>query len=129
LANSSFAQSVGKLSGSIVDNVTSQAVIGAKITLTEKNNSIPKRALTNTEGKYEIPNLPYGTYSMMVTILTFDTIQMTIKIEKPVVIQDVVMGGSQELEEVKVIGNLVKEGNVPVAVTKISLQKITEELD
>jgi hypothetical protein len=124
----SFAQSVGKLSGSIVDNVTSQAVIGAKITLTEKNNSIPKRALTNTEGKYEISNLPYGTYSMMVTILTFDTIQMTVKIDKPIVKQDVVMGGSQELDEVKVIGNLVKEGNVPVAVTKISLQKITEEL-
>ena len=124
----SFAQSVGKLAGSIVDNVTQQAVIGAKITLTEKNNPTPKRALTNTEGTYEIPNLPYGTYSMMVTILTFDTIQMTVKIDKPIVKQDVVLGGSQELDEVKVIGNLVKEGNVPVAVTKISLQKITEEL-
>jgi len=127
-ASCSFAQSVGKLTGSIVDNVTQQAVIGAKITLTEKNNPTPKRALTNTEGKYEIPNLSYGTYSMMVTILTFDTIQMTLKIDKPIVYQNIVMGGSQELEEVKVIGNLVKEGNVPVAVTKISLQKITEEL-
>lgn len=124
----SFAQTVGKLTGSIVDNVTQQAVIGAKITLTEKNNPTPKRALTNTEGIYELPNLPYGTYSMMVTILTFDTIQMTVKIDKPLVKQDVVLGGSQELDEVKVIGNLVKEGNVPVAVTKISLQKITEEL-
>ena len=124
----SFAQSVGKLTGSIVDNVTQQAVIGAKITLIEKNNPTPKRALTNTEGSYELPNLPYGTYSMMVTILTFDTIQMTVKMDKPLVKQDVVLGGSQELDEVKVIGNLVREGNVPVAVTKISLQKITEEL-
>ncbi len=123
-----MAQSSGKLSGSIVDNVTKQPVVGAKITLTAKNNSTPKRAVTNTEGNYELPNLPYGSYSMMVTILSFDTIQMNLKIDKPLVKQDIVLGGSQELEEVKVIGNLVKEGNVPVAVTKISLQKITEEL-
>jgi iron complex outermembrane receptor protein len=123
-----FAQTSGKLIGSITDNVTKQPVVGAKITLTEKNNTNPKRALTNNEGIYEIPNIPYGTYSMMVTILSFDTIQMTVRIDKPTVKQDIVLGGSQELEEVKVIGNLVKEGNVPVAVTKISLQKITEEL-
>jgi hypothetical protein len=123
-----FAQTSGKLIGSITDNVTKQPVVGAKITLTEKNNTNPKRALTNNDGIYEIPNIPYGTYSMMVTILSFDTIQMTVRIDKPTVKQDIVLGGSQELEEVKVIGNLVKEGNVPVAVTKISLQKITEEL-
>jgi outer membrane receptor for ferrienterochelin and colicin len=123
-----FAQTSGKLIGSITDNVTKQPVVGAKITLTEKNNTNPKRALTNSEGIYEIPNIPYGTYSIMVTIMSFDTIQMTVKIDKPTVKQDIVLGGSQELEEVKVIGNLVKEGNVPVAVTKISLQKITEEL-
>ena len=127
-STSIFAQTSGKLTGSIIDNVTKQAVVGAKITLTDKNNSAPKRAMTNSEGIYEIPNLPYGSYSMMVTILSFDTIQMTVKVDKPIVKQDIVLGGSQELEEVKVIGNLVKEGNVPVAVTKIPLQKITEEL-
>jgi len=124
----SFAQTSGKLIGSITDNVTNQAVVGAKITLTDKNNTIQKKTITNTEGNYEIPNLLYGTYSITVTILSFDTIQMTAKIDKPIVKRDIVLGGSQELDEVKVIGNLVKEGNVPVAVTKISLQKITEEL-
>lgn len=128
LSTLGFGQVSGKLSGSIVDNVTRLAVVGAKITLSEKNNPTPKRAITNTEGFYEISNLPYGTYSMLVTILSFDTIQMTIKIDRPFVKENIVLGGSQELDEVNVIGNLVKEGNVPVAVTKITLQKITEEL-
>ena len=38
------------------------------------------------------------------------------------------IGASQEYREIKVIGNLAGSQNVPVAVTKIPLQKITEEL-
>jgi hypothetical protein len=128
LSTVSFSQNIGKLTGTIVDNVTKQPIIGAKITLTDKNSSAPKRAMTNTEGLYEIPNLAYGSYNMMVTILTFDTVRISIKIDKELVKQDVILGGSQELDEVNVIGNLVKEGKVPVAVTKITLQKINEEL-
>jgi len=122
------AQSVGTLSGTIKDNVTKQPVVGAKITLTDKANTILKKGITDYDGKYELTSLPYGSYNLMVTILSFDTIRTTVKIDKALVREDIILGGSQELEEVKVIGNLVKEGNVPVAVTKISLQKITEEL-
>jgi hypothetical protein len=110
LSTVSFSQNIGKLTGTIVDNVTKQPIIGAKITLTDKNSSAPKRAMTNTEGLYEIPNLAYGSYNMMVTILTFDTVRISIKIDKELVKQDVILGGSQELDEVNVIGNLVKEG-------------------
>jgi hypothetical protein len=122
------AQSAGTLSGTIKDNVTKQPVVGAKITLTDKANTILKRGVTDYDGKYVLTSLQYGSYNLMVTILSFDTIRTTVKIDKAQVREDIILGGSQELDEVKVIGNLVKEGNVPVAVTKISLQKITEEL-
>jgi hypothetical protein len=122
------AQSAGTLSGTIKDNVTKQPVVGAKITLTDKANTILKRGITDYDGKYVLTSLQYGSYNLMVTILSFDTIRTTVKIDKAQVREDIILGGSQELDEVKVIGNLVKEGNVPVAVTKISLQKITEEL-
>lgn len=124
----SFAQTTGKFTGFISDNVTNQPIIGAKLSLNEKNNASVKRVMSDLDGKFEVANLPYGTYSLVISVLTFDTVRATIKIDKAIVTQNFVMGGSQELDEVKVIGNLVKEGNVPVAVTKITLQKITEEL-
>ncbi len=118
----------GKLSGSITDDVTSQPVVGAKLSLFANKKDAPLRALSDVEGHYEYANLAYGKYLLVVFMPSFDTLKVNITIDKPTIVKDVVLGGSRELEEVKVIGNIVKDRNVPFAVTKIPYQKITEEL-
>lgn len=117
-----FAQT-GRISGNIIDNVTKQPVVGAKITLAPQIRSI-----SDPDGKYELLNVPFGTYSMQVTMASFDTLRLNVKVDKPEVEVNVVLGGSTELEEIKVIGNLVSDRKTPVAVSKLSTQKITEEL-
>lgn len=111
------------VSGQVTDNVTKQPVVGAKITLSPE-----RRALSDSEGNYEIKNVEFGKYTMLITMSSFDTMRVELNIDSPNFVYDVVLGGSQELEEVKVIGNLASDRKNPVAVTKLSTQKITEEL-
>jgi hypothetical protein len=122
LFQNSWSQS-GKLSGIVTDNVTRQPVVGAKVSLTPS-----LRTVSNNQGEYSISNVPYGEYVITVAMLSFDTLKMKIKVDELDEVFNLSIGGSQELEEVKVIGNLVGERRTPVAVTKISAQKITEEL-
>ena len=104
-------------------------IVGAKVVATSKSdpNKIYK-SITKFDGSCSLLDMEYGSYSLSVSMISFDPVIQIINIEKVSTFLNVVLGGNQELEEVKVIGNLVKEGNVPVALTKISLQKITEEL-
>ena len=118
-----------KVSGIVTENASSQVVSGAKVELKSKTNGgYVKRVLSESNGKFEFSDVPYGDYRFTVTLMTFDTIVKDVKINKPNQTIALSMSGSLEFEEVKVIGNLVKEGVVPVAVTKISAQKIQEEL-
>jgi outer membrane receptor for ferrienterochelin and colicin len=59
---------------------------------------------------------------------SFDTLKLAVKIDKPLVTNNIILGGSTELEEVKVIGNLANDRRTPVAVSRLSTQKIAEEL-
>ena len=121
-----FAQN--KLIGRVNDDVTGEAVIGARIELTSDDNQTLK-AKTDYNGTFQFENLASGIYQIQLAMVSFDTIRKSININKSLVERNFSMGGSQELEEIKLISNLVKDNqNVPVAITKISLQKITEEL-
>lgn len=117
-----FAQQ-GVLSGRVTDNITKQPVVGAKIKLTQE-----LRSISDVEGNYRLENIPFGSYNLIVSMPSFDTVKMEIKVDMALVTLDVIMGGSQELQEIKVIGNLVSDRKTPIAVTKISAQKIVEEL-
>jgi len=125
-----FAQSSGSISGKIIDNANQQIVVGAKVQVFTKgsNKDIIGKSLSAITGEYLIANLPYGTYFISVSMLTFETKTLEVTIDKKLVNKDIYLGLNQEFEEINVIGNLVKEGRVPIAVTKISAQKIAEEL-
>ena len=115
--------------GNVKDDVTGEAVIGARILITSKENETTLKAKTDYNGNFKFENLATGVYQVQLAMISFDTIRKTVNINKPMVERNFTMGGSQELEEIRLISNLVKDNqNVPVAITKISLQKITEEL-
>jgi len=118
----SFAQEF-LIRGKVVDNSNKEPLVGAKIVV---NETI--KVLSDYDGNYTIKVDKAGEYKMEVTMLLFSNESYTITVVKPVTNFDIFLGNSQELEEVKVIGNLVTGRKTPVAVTKISQKQITEEL-
>ncbi|MDB2479592.1 TonB-dependent receptor plug domain-containing protein, partial [Crocinitomicaceae bacterium] len=118
----SFSQ-VGTLSGTVTDNGAKEPVVGAKIVISPK-----LRAISDFDGNYTIKNVPFGEYEIVVSMLSFDTLFMTISVDAPYVKNDILLGGSQEIEAVNVTGNLAKDRETPVAVTTLGAKEIQEEL-
>lgn len=128
IAELSFSQSAAKITGEVSENATNQLLSGAKITLYNNNGVVVKRAMSNSQGIYEMTDVTYGDYSITFKMMGFDSMVQEIQVSKPIMTVNFFIGASQEYREIKVIGNLAGSQNVPVAVTKIPLQKITEEL-
>jgi hypothetical protein len=127
LSGVSFGQQLGKISGVAQMSPGDVVVAGGKITLFKQGAAIA-RVATNDLGSYEIPNIPFGTYQIMFTLPLTDTIRFAIQLNQVSLVQNFTIRATQEVREIRVIGNLVNGQNVPVAVTKIDTKKITEEL-
>ncbi|MDX2360380.1 MAG: TonB-dependent receptor plug domain-containing protein [Crocinitomicaceae bacterium] len=118
----SFAQTA-TVSGKVTDNGANQPVVGAKIIFSDAY-----KAYSDYDGNYTIENVPFGEYNATITMLSFDTISVTIKVDSENFTYDVLMGGSQEIEEMEVIGNIAQDRKTPVAVTTLGKKKLAEEL-
>ena len=117
------------LSGKVIENYTEQVVVGAKITLLPSSeNADIYRALSNSDGDFVFKEIVPDKYIAMITMLSFDTLIVDLELNQGSNTYDFIIGGSQELEEVKVIGNLVQDRKTPVAVTRISTRQLSEEL-
>lgn len=116
-----FAQQ-GKVTGTIKDKLNEEAVIGCYINLGTF------RAVTDDEGNFSFENVPYGKYKMQVTSTEFDTLVMDVVVDKPEVNVQPRLGGSTEIEEIRVIANIAIDRKTPIALTKIDAVKINEEL-
>jgi hypothetical protein len=115
------------VTGKVVDNATKQSVVGAKITLSKGSDS-PLNGRSDFDGNYRFENVPYGNYSLTISMLSFDTMRVDLTVDQSNVSFDIILGGSQELEEVKVIGNLAQDRKTPVAVSTLGKKELTEEL-
>ncbi len=102
-------------------------VAGAKITL-YSNQNVVARVATNDQGFYQFNNIPFGKYQVVFTLPLSDTLRYDVFLNQAALVQNFVIRATQEEREVRVIGNLVRGQNVPVAVTKIDTKKINEEL-
>ena len=118
---------IAKISGSITEETTKSPVIEAKVYLL-KDKNVVKKTLTDVSGNYTLNDVTFGKYEIQVIALSYDTLEIEVNVKSASIKQNIILGENRELDEIKVIGNLVTGQNVPVAVTKISLQKITEEL-
>ncbi len=109
--------------GKVTDNMTKQPVVGAKIVI-----SNTYKAISDFDGNYQIKDVPFGEHQCVVTMLSFDTLKINMNVNKSDFYYEIILGGSQEIEEMKVIGNLAQDRKTPVAVTTIGTKEITEEL-
>lgn len=111
------------VSGKVTDNITNQPVVGAKIYFSEQY-----RAISDFDGNYQIKDVPFGDYNVIVTMLSFDTLKLSVSVNKEDFIHDIILGGSQEIEEVNVIASIAQDRKTPVAVSTLSKKEIIEEL-
>lgn len=118
----SFAQTA-KVTGKVTDNITNQPVVGAKVFYSDQY-----RAISDFDGNYSIANVPFGDYNVIVTMLSFDTLKFSVSVNSIDFSHDIILGGSQEIEEVNVVANLAQDRKTPVAVTTLSKREIIEEL-
>jgi iron complex outermembrane recepter protein len=109
--------------GSVTDNVTKQPVVGAKITIAGQFKGI-----SDYDGRYSIGSVPFGSHQMQISMLSFDTMTVQLDVDKADFVYDVILGGSQEIEEMKVIGNIAQDRKTPVAVSNLGKKEIQEEL-
>ncbi|RFC54999.1 TonB-dependent receptor [Brumimicrobium aurantiacum] len=113
----------GTLKGKVIDHATNEPIIGAYVFISKEY-----RSKAQLDGTYTIKDLPYGKYTLKISMFSYDTLVTTVTIDKPVVSEDFYMGDTQEMEEVEVIGQLAVDRKTPVAVSRISAKQITEEL-
>lgn len=70
---SSFAQTVGKISGTVVDRATREPLPAASVRI----EGTPMGAMANERGEYFILNVPVGTYDMIVNVIGYAPLRVT----------------------------------------------------
>lgn len=109
--------------GNVKDNVTGEPVVGAKIVYSEQF-----KAITDFDGNYEIKNVAFGEYSVVITMLSFEPVTKKVNVNSENFSFDIVLGNSQDIEEVNVIASVAQDRRTPVAVSTMSKKEIIEEL-
>lgn len=122
LVSNLFSQTA-TLSGKVVDAETNEIVIGALILF-----SADLKAKTDFNGEYVIEHVPYGKYSVEVSMATYKTKTVNVQVDSEKVTLDFVLGEIEILEEVQVTANIAQDRKTPVAVSTLDKKQLTEEL-
>ena len=109
--------------GKVTENLKKQPVAGAKIIFSEDF-----KAITDFDGNYTIKNVPFGEYNVKITMISFETTNIVVIVDKENFQNNVIIGVDRLLEEVNVIASLAKDRKTPVAVSTLSKKEIEEEL-
>src|SRR6185503_17682311 len=67
-----FAQSVGSIAGTVVDS-SKAGIPGAVVTARHEGTSAVREVVTDVAGRYSMPLLPIGSYTVAVTMTGFRT--------------------------------------------------------
>src|SRR5258708_39560340 len=80
MVSSAFGQAeTGQIAGTVLDQ-TGAALPGAEITAKNLATGTPRSTVSNTAGVYAIPNLPPGSYELMITATGFSTYKQTVTV-------------------------------------------------
>ncbi|MCG8326805.1 MAG: carboxypeptidase-like regulatory domain-containing protein [Chitinophagales bacterium] len=98
------AQNAGIIKGRVTDNNTKEPLIGATVVLDGTTNS--KGAITDLNGNFELPSIPYGTFSLKIKYIGYEDKEVNdvgVYDSKGVFIEITVKKISQVLDEVVVL--------------------------
>src|SRR6266496_6207412 len=73
----SFAQNSGKISGRVTDEKSGSPLQDAAVQLTKNNDStIISGAATDSDGRFALSGIPYGTYHLRVKFIGYSAIDI-----------------------------------------------------
>jgi len=115
-----FAQN-GGVKGVVKDEITNETIIGAAISVNDKNGTV-----TDIDGNYFL-KLNEGEYTLKITYVGYKSKEQKISIGKSTITIDFTLSTFQ-LKEVEVVSDIAIARKTPVAFSNISPQKIQEQL-
>ena len=116
-----FAQEKGKVTGVVFDAITKETLISAAVLTgpTEGTSS-------DFDGNYEL-NLEYGTYTLKVSYVGFESQEKTITVDQKHMKVDFALSTIQ-MREAEILADVAIERETPVAFSNIKPLQIQEEL-
>ncbi|HEX8659187.1 MAG TPA: TonB-dependent receptor [Hymenobacter sp.] len=124
LANSSWAQSLGTISGTVRDRRTQETLPGVSVTL----EGTTLGAATDAEGRFRLASIPTGAYNLRATFVGYDPLLRTnvpVSSGNATVLTLELSPAAQQLGEVQVVAN--RSIRVATAETPLSVQRINSE--
>lgn len=103
-AGAAFAQSVGTISGTVWDQ-SRAGIPGATVTARNQGTGAVREAVTDVQGRYSMPLLPIGTYTVSASMAGFQTQERTnvlLEVQQSLTL-DVVLALSSLAAEVTVV--------------------------
>lgn len=119
---STFSQT-SVVKGHVTDAESGDALIGALVQFSSEF-----RAKTDVDGNYIIENVPYGKYTVTVSMATYEPQTISVTVSSEAQTENFVLGSAEILEEVRVTANIVQDRKTPVAVSTLDKKEIIEEL-
>ena len=110
LTVTSFAQTSGKISGTVTNAATGEPLVGLNITIEKTSMG----TITDVNGEYSIINIPPGTYRLRASMLGYE----------PKVIQDLVVSVNRTtIADFKLKEGVIEEKEVVVTVERIQQKR------
>ncbi|MHA7129636.1 outer membrane beta-barrel protein [Algoriphagus namhaensis] len=98
-----------KFTGSVIDGVEKKPMVGANVLIKTVTDSLLVGTVTDGQGKFEIERPRIPDVKIMITFVGYQTITRTHNFRQPVELGELVL-----LEDSKVLGEVIIEGEVPV---------------
>ncbi|MBN1952283.1 MAG: TonB-dependent receptor [Bacteroidales bacterium] len=98
----------GSIMGKILDETTGESLIGATIQIEGTTTG----TITDFDGNYKLGNLEPGTYTVLISFVSFETLQIegvTVKAGEPTMINASLSEALTELAEVKVVARSIQK--------------------
>ena len=109
-----WAQSTGTIAGTVADD-TGGVIPGAEVTAINQGTGVTREAVTNDAGRYTLPLLPIGEYTLAVQMAGFG------RTEVPDV--DLEVGQNREVDITLEVAQVATDVTVTSGVADVDLQK------
>lgn len=123
----SFSQYTQTVRGKIFDNDTKSALIGVKVQVFTSDSIKNLRAITDTEGFFEILAVPIGKHELLAKMISYENKSVTIIVEtgKETILEIPMNEAFQLQKEVEIVGR--KKGETINELALVSAQQFSVE--
>ena len=128
-AGTAFAQNTSSITGVVTDASTGKPVVGAVVVVTSPALEAEQTVVTEGGGKFAVPNLPAGDYTLAVQMdgyKPFERADLKVKESTTLRANAAVVPEAVQMEEVVVTGSRIrrKDLNTPAPVTVLNRESV-----